>query len=265
MAPIHDACIRGDVEEVQRILHDLDNPQVLLASKNEAGFNAYVLAFTHKQHDVMQLISKHVSWFEIFVLLQDVSQQLKLDCSIHDVIENAFLEEFQENHICDTIVTLLNQNVNVNSRNSTYLDTPLHLACRYKMKLVMNLLLENGADVQCVNRDLKQPIHELCNINGNENHNDFADMLTTLIKYGAKLDATDAQQHTPFDIILQQQYCENIKNAFTDVMIRTVINLKQSLETTKKENNLTPQVQSLLIHASIAIKQLENLETIKQA
>jgi ankyrin repeat protein len=148
----------------------------------------------------------------------------------------------------------------VNSRNSS-LDTPLHLACRYKMKFIINLLLNKGADVNALNRTLKHPIHELCDITSDEDPEDFEDILTTLIKYGAQLDAIDSQEHTPSDILFgHREYGESIKQAFTNVMVKTVIDLKQSLEKTKKENSLTPQIQSLLIHTSIEIKQLENLK-----
>lgn len=260
MAPIHDACIRGDVEEVQRLLDNTDNPKNLLSTNNETGFNAYALAFINKKYDLIRHLSKKIPSLDLFMLLQDVIRLQKLDCSIHDIIENGFIEEFNEEVICNAIVSSLNEGIDVNSRNSS-LDTPIHLACRYKMKLVLNLLLEKGADVHSLNRTLKHPIHELCDITGAEDPKGFEEMLTTLIRYGAKLDAMDSQENTPSDILFEhREYGETIKKTFTNVMVRTVVDLKQSLEITKKENNLTPQVQSLLIHTSIAIKQLEHLK-----
>ena len=260
MAPIHDACIRGDVEEVQRLLNNTDDPKALLSSNNETGFNAYALAFINKRYDLIRHLSKGKPWFELYVLLQDVIKIQKLDCSIHDIIENGFIENFDEEVICDTVINLLNEGIDVNSRNSS-LDTPLHLACRYKMKFIINLLLNKGADINALNRTLKHPIHELCDITSDDDPKDFEDILTTLIKYGAQLDSIDSQEHTPSDILFgHREYGESIKQAFTKVIVKTVIDLKQSLEKTKKENSLTPQIQSLLIHTSIAIKQLENLK-----
>lgn len=259
MAPIHDACIRGDVEEVQRILDNTENPKHLLSSYNETGFNAYALAFVNKRYDLIRYLSKTFPSIELYMLLQDVIKLQKLDCSIHDYIENGFIEEFNEQVICDAIISSLSQGIDVNSRNSS-LDTPLHLACRYKMKRVINLLLNNGADVHSLNRTLKHPIHELCDITGTEDPEDFEDMLKILINHGAKVDATDSQHNTPTDILFECEFGDSIKKSFTNIMVKTAVDLKQSLEITKKENNLTPQVQSLLIHTSIAIKQLERLK-----
>lgn len=260
MAPIHDACIRGDIKEVQSLLDNTDNPKALLASFDDTGLNAYALAFVNKHYDLVRHLFHGIEWFEIFILLQDVLKIQKLDYSIHDIIETGFIEEFNEELICDSIVALLDEGIDVNSLNSC-LDTPLHLACRYKMKSVIDLLLENGANVTSLNRHLKHPIHEFCDIIGDEEPQIFEDILVTLIEYGAKLDVTDSQQLTPLDILFEHPGIgENIKKTFTNVMMKTVFDLKQKLETTKKESNLTPQVQSLLIHTSIAIKQLEYLQ-----
>lgn len=262
MAPIHDACIRGDIQEVQRLLDDTDDPKALLSSTNDSGYNAYALAFVNQRYELVRHISKGKPWFEIFMLFQDVIKLQKLDCSMHDIIENGYIETFDEESICYGIMSLLDEGKDVNSRNSS-LDTPLHLACRYKMKLVVNFLLDKGADVQALSRTLKHPIHELCDITGDEDidSTSFEDILTTLINYGAKLDGLDSHQRTPIDILYEKPNCgETIKKAFANVMVKTVIDLKQSLETTRKENSLTPQVQSLLIHTSIAIKQLEKLK-----
>lgn len=268
MAPIHDACIRGDIEAIQRILDNTDNTDTLLTSNNETGMNAFVLAFINKQYEVVRYISKGASRIEIYFLLQGVLKQHKLDCSIHDAIDNGYMESYTEDYIIEEIKSLLNEGNDVNSMNSE-LDTPLHLVCRYKLKFVLQFLLENGGDVHSLNRNLKQPIHELCDMTHNFGDNDnpqiFEDMLTILINKGADLDSQDSQNQTPFDILFEHPgYGENIKKAFTNVMVKSVINLKQSLETAKKEINVTPQVQSLLIHTSIAIKQLEYLESIKQ-
>lgn len=264
MAPIHDACIRGDIEEVKNILNNTDNRTCILSSVNETGFNAYALAFVNNNHEVIRYLSKTIPSIEIFMLLQDVLKLNKLDCSIHDVIDNGFVEEFHEEVICDAIVDLLDKGIDVNNRNSS-LDTPLHLACRYKMKLVSKLLLEKGADVKSLNRTLKNPIHELCNIIGSEQPDVFKDILITLINYGAELDAVDSQKQTPSDILFEHPGYGNgtdIKKVFTNVIVEIVCNLKKTLEQIKKENNVTPQVQSLLIHTSIAIKQLEYLKNI---
>lgn len=258
MASIHDACIRGDIEEVQRLLDSSDNPNALLASNNETGFNAYALAFINKKYELIRHISRDRPGLQTFTLLQDILKLQKLDCSIHDAIDNGFIDDFHEELICDTIVSLLNEGKDINSRNSS-LDTPLHIACRYKMKSVIDILLKKGADVHSLNRVLRNPLHELCDITGAEDPEIFEDILISLINHGAVLDAVDSQQQTPLDVLYENDGCVNLKKAFTNSMVKQVVNLKQSLDTVKKENNLTPQVQYLLIQTSIAIKQLEQL------
>lgn len=261
MAPIHDACIRGDIEEIKRILDNTDNPKVILASTNDAGFNAYVLAFINQQYEVVRYITKETSWSEVYMLLQDVLKQYRLDCSIHDVIDNGYMESYTEEGIIDGIKSLLNEGKDINSRGSD-MNTPLHIVCRYKLKSVLKFLLENGADVNCLNRNLRQPIHELCDLTQNSEDNDnpqvFEDMLTMILEYGADISVEDSQKQTPCDLLFEHPgYADKIKKAFTNVIVRNVIDLKQSLQKAKKESNITPQVQSLLIYASIAIKQLE--------
>ena len=259
MAPIHDACVRGDVEEVKRILSATDNPKGLLETKDDNGTNSYVLALVNKQYDVMRMISTDRTWLELFVLYVDASKHYTLDCTIHELIENGYQQDYTEDYIIENIQDVLNTKKNIDSRDGN-LSSPLHIACYYKMSKIVELLLENGADVNAINRNLEQPIHLLCDIRGDDTPQVFTDVLMLLLEHGAELNAVNIHNQTPCDIVFHNTLgFDEIKKAFTKVMISNVYDLKKSLELTRKQNNLTPQVQELLIHASIAMKQLEEI------
>lgn len=262
MAPIHDACISGDIEEVKRILSANNDPKALLEAVDENGNNPYVLALVNKKYEVMRFISIGKTWSELFCLYANVSKYYTLDCSLHEIIENGFQEDFSEDYICENIQDLLTQGINTDTRDGN-LNSPLHVACYYKLSKIVKVLLDKGADVNAINRNLEQPIHLLCDIRDDDTQEVFTDILLLLLKHGANLNTVDIHNKTPCDIMFQDnEGFDHFKKAFTDVMISTVIDLKESLEFTKKENNLTPQVQELFIHASIAMRHLENMRNV---
>jgi Ankyrin repeats (many copies) len=259
MAPIHDACVSGDVEEVKRLLNASSDQKGLLETVDENGNNPYVLALIHKHYDIMRIISIGKTWLELFVLYVNVSKHYTLNCTLHEIIENGYQEDFSEEYILENIQKLLKEGINIHARDGN-LSSPLHIACYYKFSKIVKVLLDHGADVNAINRNLEQPIHLMCDIRDEDTPEVFTDILLLLLSHGANLNTLNIHNKTPCDIMFQDNIgFDNYKKAFTDVMIDKVINLKESLEFTKKENNITPQVQELFIHASIAMRHMENM------
>jgi len=261
MAPIHEACIRGDIHELKRILENNSDPKSLLDTKDENGNNVFVLSLINNQYDIMRYLSRGKSWIELYVSYLNVSKNYKLDCTLHDIILNSVYEDYTEDYIIEYIKNELKQNSNLETRDCN-LNTPLHIACEHRLSNVVKLLLDNGADVYAVNRDLAQPLHILCNTTPEDKPEVFKNILSLLIEKGANVNAINIHNQTPCDILFDSYHdtISELQKEFTKIMINNVVNLKKSLEDTKKENILTPQVQELLIHASIAMKQLEYMK-----
>jgi Ankyrin repeats (3 copies) len=262
MSSIHHACAIGDIEEVKRLLNSSNDPKALLETVDDNGNNPYVLALVNKRYEIMRIISIGKTWLELFVLYVNVSKHYTLDCTLHEMIENGFQEDFSEDEILENIKELLTTGSNINTRDGN-LSSPLHIACYYKFTKIVKILLDHGADVNGINRNLEQPIHLLCDIREHDKPEEFTEILLLLLENGANLNTLNIHNKTPCDIMFLDNFgFDNFKKAFTDVMIDQVINLKESLEFTKKENNLTPQVQELFIHASIAMRHLENMRNV---
>lgn len=263
MAPIHDACISGDIDEVKRILDASNDPKALLESKDDYGNNPYVLSLIHKKYDIMRHITRGRTWTELYALYVNVSKNYKLDCTLHDIIHNGFNEGYTEEYIIENIQTVL-QNDSILTTRDCNLNTPLHIACEHRLSKVVQLLLDNGADVSAVNRNLDHPIHVLCNIYAEDSPEVFKEILLALMKQGANLKAVNIHNQTPCDLVFDNLHnydsASEIQKAFTKVMVDNVVNLQKSLEHSRKENIVTPQVQELLIHVSIAMKQLEDIK-----
>lgn len=261
MAPIHDACIRGDIDELKRILENSSDSKTLLDTKDENGNNVFVLSLINKQYDIMRYLSRGKSWIELYVSYLNISKHYKLDCTLHDIIANGYHGGYTEEYIIECIQNELLQNSNLETRDCN-LNTPLHIACSFRFMDIVKLLLDNGADVNALNRDLEQPLHVLCNTNSEDTPEVFKNILSLLIEKGANVNAINIHNQTPCDILFDSYHDDisELQKEFTKSMINNMLNFKKSLEYTKKENIITPQVQELLIHASIAMKQLEYMK-----
>lgn len=279
MAPIHDACVRGDIDGVKLLLQDLDtrSQDRMLYSQDENGNNCFILAFINKHYDLLRFIC--IGKCEIELSLRNVYDNLvnvcNLDNTLHDIINEYSVytsddeEEYTEEYIIERIEAELSTKPHLLESRGVDYNTPLHEACEYRLFGVVKLLLEKGADINSFNVFLQQPIHIISHLRqSDDNPEKITKLLLLLLEYGADLYAKDVYNETscdkafprriPFPACYYNQTTTSLQRAFSQVMIKNMVNLKTSLEVTKKQNVLTPQVQELLIHASIAMKQLEH-------
>lgn len=277
MVPILDACIRGDLNEVKHILDPLTSSDrnTLLVMTDDKGFNCYLLSFIHKNYDVLRYICKGKS--EVDLVMNDVFCNIdnqELNCKLHNIIENlpeltedendeTDVLELTEDEILEKIRIELQNNVDSLHGRDCEHNTPLHTACQNRYYKIVKLLLDNGAKVNAVNVFLQEPIHILCDLTQKDTPDNFAKILNLLLEHGANLNALDIHYETPCDklfchqadLLFPFQYTSSIQKAFTKIAINHMFT---SFETYKKKNSLTTQVQELLIHASIALKKLDD-------
>lgn len=95
---------------------------------------------------------------------------------------------------------LLGNGVDVNARGGIFLETSLHYAAREDDSCkFLNLLLENGADIEALDLDGRTPLHYAIEANA-----------TILIGKGANLEVMDSDFHHPFHLALGTQNYERL-------------------------------------------------------
>ena len=143
MAPIHEACIRGDMDEVKLLLanltHDSDK-LALLEQEDVDGNNAFTLAQIHKHHELYRYI----------YFVTDEEPYHTYDY----VPDGRFHAAIKED---DTITfdALLLEGANIEALDIAGY-TPLAWACEKKNAYMIRKLVEAGADVNARHH------HKLC-------------------------------------------------------------------------------------------------------
>ena len=87
--------------------------------------------------------------------------------------------------------------IDVNKRDAEG-NTPLHYACLKGYRDIVNLLLDNDADVSIANNLSETPLHAASR-SGNK------EIIGRLVEYGAELDATDSEGKTPLIRLLDNR------------------------------------------------------------
>ena len=83
-------------------------------------------------------------------------------------------------------------NVNVSTKESPAVESPLHLACLKNHHEIVKLLLEKGADIEGKDKDEKTPLHYAIWANSEL-------IVKLLLENGAYIDAQDKNKQTPLD------------------------------------------------------------------
>ena len=104
----------------------------------------------------------------------------------------------------DTIKSLIAQGVDINARNIRG-HAPIHLATAKGNRDVVQLLLENGAEVDVVGTDSGcTSLHYAASLG----HVDLCEML---VRYGADTDAQTARLETPLHLAIVKGHCEVVE------------------------------------------------------
>jgi ankyrin repeat protein len=83
-------------------------------------------------------------------------------------------------------------NVNVSTTESPAVESPLHLACLKNHLEIVKLLLENGADIDAQDKNKQTPLHYAIWANSEL-------IVKLLLENGAYIDAQDKNKQTPLD------------------------------------------------------------------
>lgn len=279
MAPIHDACIRGDLVGINRILSPFEKPYdktVFLLTKDASGTNCYVLLYIHKHYDALRDVCKDMPRIIMYVMnvFENVQNYFDLDPTLHDIIWH----EYDNRDLLAKVENLLETKPYLVSTRNKDGETPLHVACHSRLFKVAKLLLEKGSDVNAVNLYLEQPIHYLCDVENYDNDDDdeedvgddksdsFSKTLELLLQYGADLNAKNIHNKTPLNYMYPSDSSSKqiaiFQSAFTKSLMNHMTDMKTKNEKLTKES-VVPQLKDLFIHVSLAMKQLNETNDVK--
>lgn len=266
MTILHDACYNGDINKIMELLQTSQYKEQL-NTRDERGNTVLELLVANKMYDVLRSLSDtlvSLSFMFSIIVTNNQSNCVKYDSSLHNIMIDMNDHGAKEDEIYADLVVAIDKGVDINGRNNT-LSTPLHIACEYQYPTIVKLLIEKGADVNIVDMYLKQPLHYLCIIDNGTDYSIFESMLRMLLDAGVDLTFKDINNKTPLDILYEGfGYCESERDCrtiFAKVMVEYYTNKNSEYEELKKEKELTPRVQELLVHTALAVKKLEKLRS----
>lgn len=101
---------------------------------------------------------------------------------------------------CEKLLQYIVQGHDINIKNYNYCkNTILHLACSYNYMPVINVLLENGADINIKNDDGNTSLHIACNF-------DLYDIALKLIEAGADVNLVNNNNNTPLHLACHRNH-----------------------------------------------------------
>ncbi|RWS14907.1 Tankyrase-1-like protein [Dinothrombium tinctorium] len=207
LVPLHNACSYGHYEVAELLLKKGANVNVTDLWK----FTPLHEAAAKGKYDIVKLLLKygakpnkknrdgHVP----LDLVKDGDQDI-IDLLTGDA---ALLDAAKKGHLSRVMKLLTPSNINCRDsqgRNST----PLHLAAGYNNLEVAEFLLENGADVNALDKGGLIPLHNAASYG-------HIDIAALLIKYNAQVNATDRWGFTPLHEAAQKgrtQLCALLLN-----------------------------------------------------
>ena len=163
----------------------------------------------------------------------DIKKMVIEDAS--DVLYNAVLENCVA--LVQALLQFQSEKVNMKYSSHGSRETPLHAACRKGYCDMIEVLLENGADVQAVDSSGDAPIHIACQISrfhfqsvkvnmkysshGSEEtplhaacRNGYCDMIEVLLKNGANVQAANSSGDAPIHIVCKKARLGHLEVSF---------------------------------------------------
>uniref|UniRef100_A0A0N5AW09 ANK_REP_REGION domain-containing protein n=1 Tax=Syphacia muris TaxID=451379 RepID=A0A0N5AW09_9BILA len=134
--------------------------------------------------------------------------------------------------------------------------TPLHYACRYHNKDIVEYLLENMVDVNARDQEGLTPLHYAVRYSFNDNQlvylqpsadtssNSHRSIVIQLIAKGARKDAKDRYHLTPLHYAAMKNNYEAVEDILTYNIFRENVKQQRSLIEARDENGMTPLLRS---------------------
>ncbi|MFT5874503.1 MAG: ankyrin repeat protein [Clostridium sp.] len=154
---------------------------------------------------------------------KDSNSDFKVESILHYAINNS-----QKNYF-KIIELLIDNDADINSHHSKFLETPLHKLCaRITPQIdVITMILKKGAKVNAINISGKTPVF-YCSFNYS------VELLNLLVKYGADIHIKDKYKNT----LLHDDYINCFDEHFEE-FLKTLISLGFDINSTNS-SGLTP-------------------------
>ena len=121
-----------------------------------------------------------------------IDNKINIDFSNNSILILAIMNEY-----IDMIKLIINYISDINDNYNYDFMSPLHLACDIGNIEIVQLLLENGADIDVLDNDFMTPLHYA------SNRNHFK-IIKKLIKYKAKINQSDKYNRLPIHLTTDQ-------------------------------------------------------------
>ncbi|MCB2295152.1 ankyrin repeat domain-containing protein [Clostridium algoriphilum] len=168
---------------------------------------------------------------------KDSNSDFNSESILHYTINNC------QNNYFKIIELLIDNNANINSHHSKFLETPLHKLCaRITPHIdVITMMLKKGAEVNAFNISGKTPVF-YCSFNYS------VELLSLLVKYGADINIKDKYKNT----LLHDDYINCFDEHFEEFLKALIslgfdINTRNSLGYTPLELCENKKIEDILI------------------
>lgn len=217
--PLHEACMNNQLDKVKHLVSESDSIRRLLRQKDNDNRTPLHWAVSFQNEEIIQYLLSHMKSTDIDDLTDESGwTPFHIACSVgnYNIVEMLYNRDIKPD-------------INLQTGQGT---TPLHLAVTKQHYLIVDFLIENGANLQIKDNKKQIPLHRAASIgsmrlvdllcaqgspidwkdtNGwsplfhalAEGHGDVAALLVT--KYHASIDLEDNLGKKPIDVVLNDQ------------------------------------------------------------
>ena len=185
------------------------------------------------------------------------------------ILSQSYIED--EGIVVNFALLLKNHGAEVDTRDKAN-RTPLHLAIRRNRSMLVEILLENGADLNAENNEGMTPFQILVEKNTNDDSN-LLDLAQVLLKHGAEVNRRNKDGQNPLhlamrrnqsrlmEMLLEHGADANAKNNQGMFPLEILSDPERYYQTSDEEDNIVDLAQLLLKHGAEVNRRCKANET----